>query len=138
MQHIPDDSLELYALGRLSERELAEVEEHLLRCPECVERLDHIEGFTKAMRDALRESGSELVAEHQTAEGPIRLYVRRLLDQDHERWVARIRGPQTDCGIPAFSRGEALAAVENLFREMYREHRCGPVCITNGEMRLCG
>jgi anti-sigma factor RsiW len=138
MQHIPNDSLELYALGRLNDRELAQVEEHLLCCPECVERLDDIEGFTKAMRDGLREMRSELIAEHQTSDGPIQLYVRRLLKGDKERWVGRVRGPQTDVGEPAFSRAQALVAVENLFREMYREHRCGPACIVHREMRLYG
>jgi len=51
--HQPDDRLELYALGRLPEADLAIVEEHLLVCTSCQERLDELELFAIAMRQAI-------------------------------------------------------------------------------------
>ena len=53
MSHQPDERLELYALGRLSESDVAIVEEHLLICVSCQERLDEVELFAMAMRQAI-------------------------------------------------------------------------------------
>jgi len=52
MSHIPDDIMDNYALGRLPEAESAAVEEHLLVCHECQDRL-HV---TDVLIDALREA----------------------------------------------------------------------------------
>jgi hypothetical protein len=38
-QHISDDSLERYSMGRLTEAQIAPIEEHLLICEECRDRL---------------------------------------------------------------------------------------------------
>jgi Putative zinc-finger len=51
--HQSDGQLELYALGRLTEPELAVVEEHLLVCVSCQVRLDEVELFAVAMRQAI-------------------------------------------------------------------------------------
>lgn len=51
--HQTDEQLELYALGRLPEPRLAEVEEHLLVCASCQERLDDLEMYAGAMRQAI-------------------------------------------------------------------------------------
>ena len=48
-----DEQLELYALGRLGEPAIAQVEEHLLICAACQERLDETESFAVAMREAI-------------------------------------------------------------------------------------
>jgi len=53
ISHQPDERLELYALGRLPEPEVAVVEEHLLVCVSCQERLDEVELFATAMRGAI-------------------------------------------------------------------------------------
>jgi anti-sigma factor RsiW len=53
ISHETDEQLELYALGRLNETQAAAVEEHLLVCPACQKRLDEVEGFAFAMRDAI-------------------------------------------------------------------------------------
>ena len=52
-RHETDDELELYALGRLTEPRVAEVEEHLLICALCQDRLDEVEMFAVAMREAI-------------------------------------------------------------------------------------
>lgn len=54
--HQPDDQLELYALERLTEAEQAVIEEHLLICQACRERLDEVEAYAKAMRQAIADS----------------------------------------------------------------------------------
>ena len=51
--HQTDERLELYALGRLPEPLVAEVEEHLLVCAACQERVDDLEAYALAMRQAI-------------------------------------------------------------------------------------
>jgi anti-sigma factor RsiW len=52
--HESDDRLELYALGRLSDSDVIEIEEHLLFCDACRERLDQTARIAVAFRDALK------------------------------------------------------------------------------------
>jgi len=56
VEHISEDLLELYSLGRLEEPQLAPVEEHLLVCHECLDRVQRIDEFVAAMKAALRMS----------------------------------------------------------------------------------
>jgi hypothetical protein len=58
-RHIPEDHLELYALDRLPEADAAPVEEHLLVCEVCQERLAKWDEFVRAMRGALRISNAD-------------------------------------------------------------------------------
>ncbi len=55
--HIPEDDLELYALDRLADDKAAPVEEHLLVCEQCRERLSGLDEYVKAMRAALSKEG---------------------------------------------------------------------------------
>jgi len=48
--HPSDDLIELYALGRLPEQQVAEVEEHLLLCESCMARLQEADDFVQAFR----------------------------------------------------------------------------------------
>jgi hypothetical protein len=50
--HIAQDVLEEYALGHLNEAEEEVVEEHLLLCHECQDRLGDIDDFVRALRVA--------------------------------------------------------------------------------------
>lgn len=50
--HGSEEQLELYALGRLPESENAVLEQHLIVCTACRERLDGIGDFALAMRTA--------------------------------------------------------------------------------------
>jgi hypothetical protein len=50
--HIAQDVLEEYALGRLNEADEEAVEEHLLLCEECQDRLTDIDDFIGAIRAA--------------------------------------------------------------------------------------
>jgi hypothetical protein len=49
--HIPEESLELYSMGRLPQHEF---EEHLLVCPVCEERLTESDRYVRVMREATR------------------------------------------------------------------------------------
>lgn len=62
--HIDDDSLEAYSLGRLTEDDAARVEEHLLICAACCDRLTGWDEYLRAMKTALRTSRPQ---SHQTA-----------------------------------------------------------------------
>jgi hypothetical protein len=50
--HIEDDELELYALGRLCESRVEAVEEHVLICENCQDRLAETEAYVQAVRAA--------------------------------------------------------------------------------------
>jgi hypothetical protein len=52
--HPDDEWLEQYAMGRLQEPELGPVEEHLLLCPDCQNRLDETTEFITVFREAAR------------------------------------------------------------------------------------
>lgn len=54
--HGTDDQLEHYALGRLPNSAIPLLEEHLIACTACRERLDQIEAFALGMRQALHET----------------------------------------------------------------------------------
>ena len=49
----PDDLLENYAMGKLSDQESEPVEEHLLLCSVCQERLDNLDDFIQVIKTAL-------------------------------------------------------------------------------------
>ncbi len=53
--HESDERLELYALERLSDSDIMQIEEHLLVCDSCRDRLEETATFALAMRDTLRE-----------------------------------------------------------------------------------
>ncbi len=65
-KHPSDDELEMYVLGRLDEVHTAPVEEHLLVCEPCRERLQEIEEYAVAMRHALVELDVEAGQKEET------------------------------------------------------------------------
>lgn len=50
--HIGTEDLELYAMGRISEDRCSALEEHLLLCDHCQNRLEEFDQFLKAFRHA--------------------------------------------------------------------------------------
>ena len=53
-QHPDEDQWERYALGMLPEDQIAEMEEHLLVCPDCQDRLAEADAYIYAVREAVR------------------------------------------------------------------------------------
>ena len=51
--HFAEDVLEAYSLGRLSDKEASGLEEHLLVCHSCQERLERTDDFVRAFRIAV-------------------------------------------------------------------------------------
>ncbi len=54
--HVPDDTLERFAMGTLSDPESVPLEEHLLLCPLCQARLEDLDDFIQVVRAALEAS----------------------------------------------------------------------------------
>lgn len=63
MPHISEDILDQYALNKLPESEAAALEEHLLVCFDCQDRLQLTDDFIAALR-AVRRSGTDDLLKH--------------------------------------------------------------------------
>lgn len=51
-EHISEDALEAYSMGRLSDEESAPLEEHLLLCAVCCARLEQTDEFVRVTKAA--------------------------------------------------------------------------------------
>jgi hypothetical protein len=60
--HIDSELLERYSLDRLTEAAGAQIEEHLLICAECRDRLESMDAYHQAVRDALKQVDVKLSA----------------------------------------------------------------------------
>ncbi len=54
-EHISEDDLEMYAMGRIGDLETGPIEEHLLVCEECQDSLAATDELIRALRGALKE-----------------------------------------------------------------------------------
>jgi hypothetical protein len=70
VQHVNDDTLERYAMQVLPESEVGPMEEHLLICPDCRERLQAEIDYVTAMRDAAADLGGIWNATSRTSRVP--------------------------------------------------------------------
>jgi len=59
--HLTEDVLETYVLGQLSPPDCISAEEHLLICPDCMNRLDQCEAYIQIMKVA-----TSIVANHSS------------------------------------------------------------------------
>jgi anti-sigma factor RsiW len=55
LSHIPEDTLETYALGRVPVAHRALLDEHLLTCPDCQICLAEMDEYIKVMQAAIAE-----------------------------------------------------------------------------------
>lgn len=95
--HESDERLELYALDRLSDSDVIRIEEHLLVCDICRERLDETATFAFAIRDELKSK-------------PL------LTDQSRAGWFSWLEGIRGGILLrPQFALGGALAVALALF-----------------------
>ncbi len=58
-EHISEEALELYAMGRLGDPQAAELEEHILFCTDCQEALERVDDFILAFRAAAKQARVE-------------------------------------------------------------------------------
>ena len=85
IDHIDDETIDRYALGKLTEDELVPVEEHLLVCHACQDKLDSADAFVSAFRAAAPLANAEVVA---SAEGEARVpWYRRFFNIPKVAWV---------------------------------------------------
>jgi len=63
--HASEDALEQYAIGKMSEGEVAPVEEHLLVCPHCCERVAWLDDFVESIRSAARATSRVAATGHK-------------------------------------------------------------------------
>lgn len=108
MQHISEELIDEYTLGRLVGAQAAAVEKHLLICNECQDRLRLTEDFVRALRATIHAQpgdahsrGGDVPAQRcarcgQSADsgclcGDCRMFFERAA----ERWLA-LAGPQPD------------------------------------------
>ena len=125
LQHIDDSTLELYALGRLSEFEVIAIQEHLLICTACQTHYEEILEFSSTIRAAVVQMATELIATHFTEDGYIHLYVR---PSTSDFWVATIRGKAASGGVTAQSWQDAVNECIATFNQMFPEHVCTAAC----------
>jgi len=63
--HIAEDVLEAYVLARLSEAEVVPVEEHLLICQRCRDRVAWLDDLVGSIRAAARGTSPGTLSGHQ-------------------------------------------------------------------------
>jgi anti-sigma factor RsiW len=59
--HIPEDMLEKYALGSLSDAKFAPLDEHLLICPACQTNLQTVSEYIAVMKAATAAVACEVI-----------------------------------------------------------------------------
>jgi hypothetical protein len=89
--HPTEDELERFAMGKSEESELEEVEGHILICSACLDRVQELESFIQACRDAFPEFHREQA---------------RLLEPKRHRGVSRL-----NFKLPKWSWAPAFAAL---------------------------
>jgi hypothetical protein len=129
---VADDVIEAYSLGHLTDEvAVASIEEHLLVCTACQDRLEVDDTYNATMRAALVRialTPVEVLAVHDTSEGPVYLWVQL---REDGRWTSRITGTQMDGGAAQTSRRNAIDYNEVSFRALYPEHECSDSCRSN-------
>lgn len=91
--HLDEESLERYSLNRLPEAEVEALEEHLLACEHCQQRLDEMDEFLAAARSASNRLRHEEASKGASKAG------------ENRSWRAWFPLP-----VPAVAGGLALAA----------------------------
>ncbi len=125
MPHLPEHSLERYALDLTSGEEDAAVETHLQACNDCCSRLLDIERSLRAERTSPTEGREVLFAVHETSKGAVGLIVR---PGSRGKWIARILGPESAGEATFKSRGEAEHYCRSTFSEIFPGHTCTGGC----------
>lgn len=118
-EHPEEDLLEHYALGKLSGDELGRVEEHLLVCETCRDRLTELDADISAIREItgyLREVPLRLIRE--TRGGPVHLEVT---PGGARGWTARLWGREANLEAQFSTVGEANEYLLRSFSSLFPE-----------------
>lgn len=131
VNHIDDEVLELFALNRLPDDRLPAVEEHILICEECRERLHTVDIFLSTLKTTLRRSAPNVTfwQLHQTEDGPVEIWIERAGD---DCWVSQRRGFALSGGGEFSTEAEALRELSETFAVLFPEHQCSAACLLGG------
>jgi hypothetical protein len=125
IQCASDESIEAYSLGKVTdELELEAIEEHLLVCHACQDRLTDADVYTKAIRAALSSfhiEAVEMQAVHVTGEGVTYLWATEC---ERGLWTARISGCEAASGHVFTSCTDAFAHNALAFCTLFPRHTC--------------
>jgi hypothetical protein len=126
--HISEDILELYALNRLPDALLPPVEEHVLICEECRQRLHTVDVFVSTLKTTLRRSEPNVVfwQLHQTDDGPVEIWIERAGER---KWVSQRRGFALSGGGEFRTQAEAMQEMSQSFIGLFPEHICSVACL---------
>lgn len=125
-KHFDEEMLERYALGQLEGSDLAAVEEHLLVCQRCRDRVVELDQFIAAFRGAVHGFAQRPIDyTHTTELGPVRLRTSKKEGQ----WAALISGATIEYGGVSATLYEANSFLVRGFSELFPEHRCTDQCV---------
>ncbi len=122
--HPEDEDLEQYSLRSATSQATIEIEEHLLVCEHCRERLTRIErllGDCRALWKAIESGPRNCV--HATPSGAVQLSV--FLNAEG-RWVASLAGQLLPGSYTSYL--EANLQADLAFARFFPDHACGADC----------
>jgi hypothetical protein len=129
IQCASDESIEAYSLGKVTDDfELAAIEEHLLVCHGCQDRLADADVYKRAMRAALSSfhiEAVEMQAVHVASEGISYLWAT---ESEQGLWTARMSGCEAAGGYVFASCSDAFEHNASAFRTLFPEHMCSAEC----------
>jgi hypothetical protein len=124
-----DELLEKYSLGRVTDNiELAFIEEHLLLCHTCQDRLIDTDVYIKTICAAFSTFHIEAVsmqAVHASSEGSIYLWA---IESEQGLWMARISGCESAGEYVFTSCSDAFDHNASAFCKLFPQHMCSTGC----------
>jgi anti-sigma factor ChrR (cupin superfamily) len=120
VKHPTFDELEAYALNTLGPVNDRSIEEHLLVCDVCRNRLQSHDWLVRAIRTSFPNDDFT----HATSDGNVRVWI----EQSAGGWMAGVTGGKLDLVQPARTAERAVVLVATSFYEAYPGHRCNAGC----------
>ena len=131
-RHLDEEALESHVMGKARGAKRARIEEHLLVCSACQDRLAELDEFVGAIRDAVGEVLDKVGWTHATADGPVRLQAAK---SRHGQWAARFEGRELEGGRTFDSLREACAFLHRSLRRCTPSTAARPECRTDQPLR---
>lgn len=125
--HLSEEDIELYVLGRMEDNRLEYVEEHLLVCERCQQKVEEEEDFVRTLRAALRaeEAGGRFRRKSAFWRGrgiwaaALTMAAALLAVM----WLPRMAGPAVQVELVAVRSGELAEAPSHRTLELHADRR---------------
>ena len=129
MRHVTEPQIGKLALGKLPTDESIQVQRHISKCPECLQRLIEITLIQELQRagpkpPCVATTRKPLSFAHDTADG----FIYSTVERCGRKWIGRHWGDQLDGMRVCATVNEANQYVVGSFNEMFPEHRCTERC----------